>query len=63
MLKPMDELDVELCNYCDYKGSRQPIAHSFGCEGSRCNEAYDNYLFYNEQNLEKVLINEEKFSL
>ncbi len=47
MPKEIEELGDELCNHCplEKKGAyHTPGCLSVGCEGSRCNEAYDNYL-------------------
>lgn len=52
----ISKLDEELCEYChctDYgaqMGAYKITAYSPGCEGSWCEEAYENYL----ENFEEV---------
>ena len=47
-MKDQIELDDELCNYCPRDPDKQgvygvPGGYTAGCEGSDCNEAYNNY--------------------
>lgn len=47
MIKSKDDLSEELCNYCplDIRGVYSvPGGFVAGCEGSRCTQAYENYL-------------------
>jgi hypothetical protein len=45
--KPMQDLGDELCEYCPLEKRSVysvPGGFSAGCEGSRCSDAYENYL-------------------
>lgn len=49
MLKTIDEMEEELCNYCyrtdygEHKSCITPSGYSC-CEGAYCEEAYESYL-------------------
>lgn len=54
MPKKIEDLDEELCKHCpideEYRGVHgSPGGFSAGCEGSRCAEAYQNYLDNDEE--------------
>jgi len=47
-MKTKDELHEDICNYCPLPEERRgvygtPGGFSAGCEGCRCNEAYEAY--------------------
>ena len=51
VVKSQDELSDKLCEYCplEKKGVYSvPGGFAAGCEGSRCDDAYENYLEKNE---------------
>lgn len=43
--KNMEELRLELCNYCDWNIEGRVNTNQFNlCEGRNCDKAYENYL-------------------
>lgn len=53
MKKTIDELDTELCNYCPLEEWKKGATAMYFCEGSKCGEAYKNYLDEYEEDEEK----------
>ena len=50
--KTIDQLGDELCNYCTLEKKKVygvPGGYVAGCEGSRCDDAYENYLATEEE--------------